>query len=165
MKYGRIALALLSLLVAAIGFPTIEPRANSSAPCGVSLRSQTTTERPQGCPMQVPVTVVDQRLAVGEYLMVGNPCTTDPCLPCMVWAVWAGGVYYHLTMHGAWLGGGEPYSWDGYTPAHGDRVAVFGEVSEGEDIFGKTFYNLEVDWLKPAQQVYLPLVAKWAAGE
>jgi hypothetical protein len=83
----------------------------------------------------------------------------------MVWAVRTGGTYYHLTIHGAWLYGGEPHSWDGYTPAHGDRVAVFGEVSEGEDILGKTFYNLEVDWLKPAQQVYLPLVAKCTAGE
>ena len=161
MKYARIAPALLGLVVAVIGLPTMEPRANSSAPCEVSLRSQTTIERPQGCSMQVPVTPISQRLVIGEYLIVGNPCTTDPCLPCIVWAVWAGDIYYHLTIQGAWLG--EPHSWDGYTPAEGDKVAVFGEVSEGKDIFGHTFYNLEVNWLKPARQVYLPLVTKCAA--
>lgn len=84
----------------------------------------------------------------GTYLPVGNPCTTDPCLPCIVYAVLADGTYYHLTVGGSWFC--ESRSWDGYTPEIGDLVTVTGYVSQGVDIFGHPFYNLEVVSLKPA---------------
>lgn len=157
MKYRRIALALLALFVAMTGFPTAGLQAKHSVLCGASLRSQTTIDYPLICPVYVPVTDIGQRLVVGEYLTLGNPCTTDPCLPCLVMAVRAYDTYYYLTMNGNWFWGEDP--WDGYAPTEGDRVVVFGVVSKGETISGWTFHNLEVDWLKPARLIYLPLVA------
>ena len=89
----------------------------------------------------------------GVYSLVGNPCTTDPCLPCVVLAVRVNDSYYHLTVDGHWLwcSGGDPPSWDGYTPEIGDLVTVTGYVSEHLDIFGGTYLNLEVLSLVPAQ--------------
>ena len=85
----------------------------------------------------------------GEYSIVPNPCTTDPCLPGVVYAVLMDNTY-HLTIEGHWLWGGENPSWDGYTPGLGDLVTVTGYVSEEMDIFGNSFYNIEVVSLVPA---------------
>jgi hypothetical protein len=84
----------------------------------------------------------------GEYALVGNPCTTDPCLPCVVYAVLADGTTYYLTVEGHWLR--ENRSWDGYTPEVGDWVTASGRVSERADIRGDPFYEIEVWSLRPA---------------
>jgi len=84
----------------------------------------------------------------GYYVLVGNPCTTDPCLPGVVYAVLVDDTYYHLTVKGSWLWVNR--SWDGYTPEVGDFVTVTGYVEEMVDIFGAPFYNIEVVSLEPA---------------
>jgi uncharacterized repeat protein (TIGR01451 family) len=87
----------------------------------------------------------------GEYLFVGNPCTTDPCLPGMIYAVLAKDAYYYAfyypTVEGSWLW--RNHTWDGYTPEIGDVVRVTGYVSEMVDIFGAPFYSVEVVSLEP----------------
>jgi uncharacterized repeat protein (TIGR01451 family) len=84
----------------------------------------------------------------GEYLLVGNPCTTAPCLPGMVYAVLADHTNYYLTVEGAWLW--ENRAWDGYEPQIGDFVTVTGHVDEKTDVFGDPFCNIEVASLEPA---------------
>jgi hypothetical protein len=85
----------------------------------------------------------------GRYVMVGNPCTTDPCLPGVIYAVGSDGTLYHLTVDGAWLW--QPHIWDGYTPETGDLVTVTGYVTEAVDINGGTYLDLEVPSLVPAE--------------
>jgi hypothetical protein len=85
---------------------------------------------------------------VGEYLLVGNPCTTDPCLPGMVYAVGAEGRHYYLTVEGAWLWSNR--SWEDYTPQVGDWVTASGYVDEALDTFGLSFYDIKVLSLEPA---------------
>ena len=116
--------------------------------CGTECATPTPT------PSQLlPLLMRNVTIITGEYLLVGNPCTTDPCLPCVVYAVRAGGTTYHLTVDGHWLcsSGDDPPSWDGYAPQIGDRVTVGGQVSEGVDRLGHTYYDIEVAFLKPAQ--------------
>ena len=81
--------------------------------------------------------------------MVGDPCTTDTCLPGVIDAVEADGTLYHLTVDGAWLW--QPHTWDDYTPAIGDLVTVTGYVTEAVDIFADIYLDLEVLSLVPAQ--------------
>jgi len=95
----------------------------------------------------------------GIYTCTGNPCTTDPCLPGVVWAVIDDNeTYYHLTINGEWLWGCEETSWNGYTPEWGDFVIVVGEVSEHIDVRGYPYYNIEVESLRPriclAEELY-----------
>jgi hypothetical protein len=78
----------------------------------------------------------------GEYLPVGNPCTTTPCLPGIVYAVFADGKYYYLTVEGYWIWENRP--WDGYMPTEGDHVKVTGYVSKRLDVNGNRFYEIEV---------------------
>ena len=86
---------------------------------------------------------------VGKYSLVGNPCTTDPCLPGIVSAVIANDKCYYLTVNGRWFWSGDTLSWEGYTPSEGDYVIVEGYLSEKIDIFNKSFYEIEVISLKP----------------
>ncbi|MCP4537482.1 MAG: DUF11 domain-containing protein [Chloroflexi bacterium] len=87
---------------------------------------------------------------VGEYLFVGNPCTTTPCLPGMVYAVLVNDTTYYPTIEGAWLW--DNHSWNGYTPKIGDFVTVTGHVDEMMDVSGNLFYNIQVVSLEPAPQ-------------
>ena len=50
----------------------------------------------------------------GEYQAVGHPCTTRPCLPGIVYAVYVDDECYYLTVEGSWIG--ENLPWDGYKP-------------------------------------------------
>ena len=77
----------------------------------------------------------------GEYLPVGNPCTTTPCLPGIVYAVLADSRYY-ITVESHWIWENRP--WDGYRPTEGDRVKVTGYVSKRLDVDGNSFYEIEV---------------------
>lgn len=104
-----------------------------------------------GCDMLIniispkPLTTI-----TGKYLAVGNPCTTRPCLPGIVYAVSVDHTYYYLTVEGTWLWVPEGNrSWDGYTPEEGDFVTVTGYVNKRKDISGRPFYEIEVVSLKP----------------
>ena len=77
----------------------------------------------------------------GEYLPVGNPCTTTPCLPGIVYAVLADSRYYYITVESHWIWENRP--WDGYIPTEGDHVKVTGYMSKRIDINGNSFYEIE----------------------
>jgi len=86
---------------------------------------------------------------IGEYLRVGNPCTTIPCLPGMVYAVLADDRCYYLTVNGKWMW--ENKQWGEYTPKERDHVKVTGYLSERRDVKGYSFYEIEVVSLRPTQ--------------
>jgi hypothetical protein len=92
----------------------------------------------------------------GEYLQVGTPCTTDPCLPGMVYALLVDHTYYFLTLDDAWLWWNR--SWDGYRPEIGDSVTVAGYANETRDRFGAALHKIEVVALAPAPP---PPPARW----
>jgi len=77
----------------------------------------------------------------GRYCYVANPCTINPCLPGMAYAIFADGLYYYITVNGRWSSANR--SWDDYEPQSNDSVAVTGHVRERKDAFGKLFYALE----------------------
>lgn len=77
----------------------------------------------------------------GRYSYIGNPCTTEPCLPGMAYAVLANDKYYYITVDDRWFS--DNRSWDGYTPEPGDLVTITGYLQQKSDIFGKVFYTLE----------------------
>lgn len=82
----------------------------------------------------------------GRLAYLGNPCTTEPCLPGMAFAVMVESTPYYLTSEGAWLD--DTRAWDGYTPAPGDKVTVIGRVIERRDVRGDPFLELEVASLR-----------------
>ena len=103
----------------------------------------------------LPVVTNGSRLATtvrGEYRLVGNPCTTDPSLPGVVYAVVESGVPYHLTVEGHWIWGDKKPAWNGCVPELNDLVVVTGYVSAEMDILDRPYYNLEVISLVPAQE-------------
>jgi len=118
---------------------------------GTAVHSSVVDTTTVAYPIHLPLVMRNALIATitGEYLLVGNPCTTDPCLPGLVYAVLADDTYYYPTVEGSWLWWNR--SWDGYTPEVGDFVTVIGYVDEMVDIFGTPFYNIiEVVSLKPA---------------
>jgi hypothetical protein len=88
-------------------------------------------------------------IITGRYLLIGNPCTTVPCLPGVAYAVMANDEYYYITIDGHWSS--ENRSWNGYTPEPGDLVSVTGSLEEQKDAFGKSFHTIEVVSLQPAK--------------
>lgn len=86
----------------------------------------------------------------GQYCLVGNPCTTEPCLPGMASAILAGGVYYFLRAHDRWISENSG-DWDDYRPRAHDRVTVIGYTQKRKDVFGNPFYAIDVVSLKPAE--------------
>ena len=86
-------------------------------------------------------------MVTGEYTFVPNPCTTEPCLPGLIFALKVNQTYYYLTVAGHWLW--DAQSWDGFTPQVGQIVEVSGEINEQIDVAGQSFKNLEVISLKP----------------
>ena len=85
----------------------------------------------------------------GRYSYVGNPCTTEPCLPGMAYTVFTDNKCYYLTINDSWFS--ENRSWDGYLPELNDLVMVTGHLKEKKDVFGKSFYTIEVVSLQPAK--------------
>jgi hypothetical protein len=149
-------MALGALIVVVTGLPTlaapIRPPASAwdmdGVAAGIVIKDTlpTSITRPIYFPLMsrnVPVITT----ITGEYLFVGNPCTTDPCLPGMIYAVLAKDATYYPTVEGSWLW--QNRTWDKYTPEIGDVVRVTGYVSEMMDIFGALFYNVEVVSLEP----------------
>ena len=85
----------------------------------------------------------------GQYSYIANPCTTEPCLPGMVFAILADDTYYYLTVNNLEIS--ENRTWDGYTPVVGDFVAITGYLREERDIFDRPFHTIEVVSLHPAK--------------
>jgi hypothetical protein len=85
----------------------------------------------------------------GRYDFVPNPCTTQPCLPGMAYAVESGGRHFFLTQSGRWSD--QAKTWQGWTPAVGDSVSVTGRVAERPDIRGDPFFTIEVQGLRPGK--------------
>ena len=85
----------------------------------------------------------------GTYQCVPNPCTTDPCLPGLIWAVNDNDRIYYLVGRCGWEWGCENTVWNGYRPKEGDTVVVVGQVYEEQDLRDRTFYNIEVVFLLP----------------
>lgn len=81
----------------------------------------------------------------GRYVLAPNPCTTEPCLPGMAYAVESGGRDFFLTVGGRWSA--EARRWSGWTPEPGDAVKVTGRVEERTDIRGGAFLTIEVETL------------------
>ena len=87
---------------------------------------------------------------IGRYSYIGNPCTTDPCLPSMAYAVLANTKYYYITIDNRWFS--ENRSWGGYTPEPGDLVRISGYLGQKKDIFGNPFHTIEVVSLQPQNE-------------
>jgi len=78
----------------------------------------------------------------GRYMLVPNPCTTEPCLPGMAYAVEADGQCFFLVQDGRLL----PYShaWNGWAPAVADVVSVTGAIRQQIDVRGNPYFTIEV---------------------
>lgn len=96
----------------------------------------------------------DLNKVIGQYSYIPNPCTTDPCLPGMAFAVLVDGTYYYLTVNGVVIS--EDRAWDSYTPVMGDRIEVTGRLNEEKDISGQPFYTIEVVSLHPVNPTDSP---------
>lgn len=85
----------------------------------------------------------------GTYVFVPNPCTTEPCLPGMAYAVRSATQCVFLTAGGRWLD--TALEWQGWTPQVGAAVTVAGKVTQRTDVRGQPFLTMEVETLTPAQ--------------
>jgi hypothetical protein len=85
----------------------------------------------------------------GRYSYIGYPCITDPCLPGMAYAVLVNDKCCYITVNGYWFS--DNRSWEEYTPELNDLVTITGYLQENKDVFGKSFYTIEVVSLKPAK--------------
>lgn len=83
----------------------------------------------------------------GRYVFVPNPCTTDPCLPGMTYAVESGGQCFFLTLSGRWSD--QAHAWKGRMPVLGSSVSVTGKITQRMDIRGDPFFTIEVESLVP----------------
>lgn len=77
----------------------------------------------------------------GRYVYVGNPCTMDPCLPGMAYALQVGDRLYFITTDHRWFS--ENRGWNGYTPQPEDRVTITGYCGEKKDVYDNSFYTIE----------------------
>ena len=84
---------------------------------------------------------------IGPYVLVPNPCTTEPCLPGMAAAIECQGTLYFLAQHGQWLK--EGFSLAGWSPAPGDGLCVRGTIHKQRDLHGEPFLLLEVEAMSP----------------
>ncbi len=85
----------------------------------------------------------------GRYAFVPNPCTTQPCLPGMAFAVECAGQCFLLTQSGRWSD--HPWISQGWSPAVGNSVSVTGRVTQHTDIRGDSFFTIEVEALRPGE--------------
>ncbi len=81
----------------------------------------------------------------GRYVLVPNPCTTDPCLPGLAYAVNSGGREYFLTTQGRWSD--RARTWGDFRPSENAMVTVTGRVEQRTDIHGEAFLTIEVESL------------------
>jgi len=91
---------------------------------------------------QTPITLT------GRYVFLPNPCTTEPCIPGMVYAIESGGQCFFITQGGCWSW--QAHTCNGWTPSVGDAISVTGVVSQQIDVRRNPYYNIEVESLIPA---------------
>lgn len=84
----------------------------------------------------------------GTYVFLPNPCTTEPCLPGMAYAVRSATQCVFLTIAGRWSD--TAVAWQGWTPQMGDTITVVGRVAQRTDVRGQPFLTIEVESLAPA---------------
>lgn len=81
----------------------------------------------------------------GRYVLMPNPCTTEPCLPGMAPALESAGRHFFMTAGGRLLDKpAERWAWQ---PQYGDTIAVTGRTGQQVDIHGKAFATIEVESL------------------
>jgi len=78
----------------------------------------------------------------GIYTQVPNPCLTKPCLPGMVPAVKTGNQVCYLLTNGHFLP--DDFIFGDYSPNQGEKVEIVGIKGTMTDIFGETFYVIEL---------------------
>jgi hypothetical protein len=82
------------------------------------------------------------RTVTGRCVFVPNPCTTQPCLPGMAYALLGDdGELLFITRGGHWSD--QPPRVGGLTLQVGDRLALTGGVSEHQDAFGRPYRLIE----------------------
>lgn len=79
---------------------------------------------------------------IGQYIFVPNPCTTQPCLPGMAYAIWADDLLYFVKVNDSFLE--RTHTWDDFTPAVGELLEATGYVRQEQDIAGQPFFTLEI---------------------
>jgi hypothetical protein len=84
----------------------------------------------------------------GRYAFVPNPCTTQPCLPGMAYAIESGGQCFFLTLGGRWSD--QAHTWEGWMPSLGDTISVRGSIRQRLDIRGDPYFTIEAESVVPA---------------
>ena len=92
----------------------------------------------------------ERRTVTGRYVLVPNPCTTEPCLPGLAYAVETGAACYLLTVRGRWSA--VEGDWGDARVEPGAVVTVTGMVSEQVDRRGDRFQTIEVEALSRARE-------------
>jgi len=100
-----------------------------------------------------PVDEVKYPIMLGEHTYTGkivgkgNPCTTEPCLPCTVLWLETTSAYYVLSINSHWFCG-RPIIVDDIEYSEGDEVEITGIVTKWQDIYSKEYFNLEIKSIK-----------------
>ena len=125
---------------------------NGIDPCETSLQCSTTGIcsddeycGDDGLCWPDPVTYLN----VGEFAYVGNPCTTDPCLPGVVAAVRELGETYVISVDGHWVD--DTYDWETnfpeVNPLPSQTVMASGKVTYHTDDGGGVYMEIELTTL------------------
>lgn len=85
----------------------------------------------------------------GSLILAPNPCTTEPCLPGLAYAIEADGRHLFVTTDGALRMQGHRWAEADLEP--GSRVAAHGIVRARQDIAGRPYLAIEVSSLSPAE--------------
>jgi hypothetical protein len=91
----------------------------------------------------------DAETVTGSLILAPNPCTTEPCLPGLAYAIDADGRRVFVTTDGALRMHG--HHWVEAELEPGSRVAGRGIVKERRDISGRPYLAIEVSSLAPAE--------------
>jgi len=93
-----------------------------------------------------PISLGEQTL-VGKIVVEGNPCTTDPCLPCAVLWLKTTTDYYVLSIDYQWFCS-RPIIVDGTEYSMDDEVEITGTVMVYIDINSEEYSNLEIETIR-----------------
>ncbi|MCX7097259.1 MAG: hypothetical protein NTV43_05060 [Methylococcales bacterium] len=83
-----------------------------------------------------------QTTITGKLALLPNPCTSEPCLPGMAYALDAGNKVYFLTRGERWSD--RPIVAEGSVLALDARLTVAGHIAQRWDIRGESFLTLEI---------------------
>jgi len=79
----------------------------------------------------------------GVLILVPNPCTTDPCLPCIAWSLNNDTANFVLTKNGNWIC--DNLIIDGKEYLENDTVTIIGHDTTKLDINSEPYYELEIN--------------------